>query len=99
MSRVNSTAFRITYALLLATGAFISHPAIAQTSLQKPDVFVALKPDKLTDYELSTLRGGFELSPGVKVYFSFSQISRIGDDIVQTVTVPQTEISGPNQSA
>ncbi|WP_297489988.1 hypothetical protein [Acidocella sp.] len=51
---------------------------------------------KLGDGELSGLRGGYQLAPGVTAYFAFSQTIMLNGNVLQTIVVPRMEISGAN---
>ena len=65
-------------------------------NVNAPGALTDMRP--LDDTVLSELRGGYQLAPGVSAYFSFSQISSINGNIVQTIVVPQVNISGISSS-
>lgn len=73
--------------------------AHAQCAAFSHEVGVALCRSVLSDAELSHLRGGFELAPGVKAFFAFSQIIKVDGQTVQSIIVPQMEISAANPTA
>ncbi|WP_227075902.1 hypothetical protein [Acidocella sp. KAb 2-4] len=53
---------------------------------------------ELSPAQLAQLRGGFDISPGVSIDFSFQQIDSIAGTIVQSIIVPTvtlTSTSGP----
>lgn len=99
MFRLTCKLIPVACAIILSDGALLAQPAAAQTLATGTDLLQSLSTNRLSDADLSGLRGGFELAPGVTAYFSFSQVSSIGNVIVQTITVPETELSGPNTQA
>ncbi len=70
-----------------------AHAAVAQCVAFSNKIGVELCDTKITDTALAKLRGGFELVPGVKAYFAFSQIVKLNGETVQSIIVPQLEIS------
>ena len=96
------THFRTASMLGLAGGAMLilaTHPVHAQSSVFGHGVGPTLLQGRLSDNELSKIRGGFELAPGVKAYFAFSQIVKFNGQVVQQIVVPQMELSSANPVA
>lgn len=95
---------RMPYRLLSVLGCMVgsslavltAHPARAQCAAFSHELGVELCRTTLSDAELSRLRGGYELVPGVKAFFAFSQIIKVNGETVQSIVVPQVEISATN---
>ena len=52
-----------------------------------------LGPTQLSTRELSTIRGGFDLSPNMSISFAFSQVDSLGGTIIQSIMVPKTTLT------
>ncbi len=76
-----------------------SRPVHAQSIIFSPGIGPVLSHGMLSDNDLSHIRGGFELAPGVRAYFAFSQIVKINGEVVQKIVVPQMELSSTNPVA
>ena len=48
---------------------------------------------------LGNIRGGFELTPNLTINFGFSQIDFLGKNIIQSIIVPITTLSGAHTNA
>ena len=81
--------------------AVLISPSLAHsqtTSLDQASL-IGLEHASLSDAELSRLRGGYDLGPGVTAYFAFSRIATANGQLIQSILVPQTEITAANPSA
>jgi len=89
-----SSPWRYTLAATMAAG-LATHAAQAapqQNTLDTINV-LQLAPNQLSAKELGTLRGGFDVSPGISINFAFEQISYAGANAIQSIIVPVTTLT------
>ena len=99
MSCMNFRALQILGLAGIALGGAGMQAAHAQCAPFSRQIGVELCNAKLSDMELSKLRGGFQFAPGVTAYFAFSQIVKVNGETVQSIVVPQIALSAVNPGA
>jgi hypothetical protein len=58
-----------------------------------------LQGNELAVSTLGNIRGGFELTPNLTINFGFSQIDSLGKNIIQSIIVPITTLTGAHTNA
>jgi hypothetical protein len=87
--------------MALAGTTLVSQAALAGTPLTVANGNDAinslnLSREQLSSKALESIRGGFDLGPNLSINFAFSQIDSIGQNIVQSIIVPITTLTGAN---